>query len=51
MMNFVMVNDRDEQKILCADCLCNQEEPINDEDILYVVDTCSDLPCEGCEQK
>ena len=48
-MNFVMVNDRGEQKILCPNCLCNREEPVNDEDILFVVDTCCALPCEDCE--
>ena len=48
-MNYVVANDRDETKVLCYDCLRNQEE---NEETYYniVIETVVALPCEHCEE-
>lgn len=51
MLNFVVVNDRDEEKVLCSVCLQEQDfESCSDEDKLFVVGACLALPCDQCAQ-
>lgn len=47
-MNYLMINDFDEEKTVCADCAESANEGITDDRERYRVEGAGEGPCEVC---